>query len=232
METPAALLRRWKASLPARVTIAGCLAKNPTAYKWKAPYRLLVLREVLFWRAYDLLTQAQLLHEQMHTLGSRLLLRSALETVAVLAYSNHCTRAFLDGTTTFDEFETKTRVLLLGSRDKTTKYPSINVLTILKHVDKAYPGVLAVYETLSESAHPNYEGVCFGYSEIDFERDETSFGVKLHEMWADRHDALFALIAMVFEYEYNDVWVPQQEQLEAHLAAHDQELEVGRVSDA
>jgi hypothetical protein len=231
MEVPKQILQRWKASLPARLTIAGCLAKNPTAYKWKAPYRLLVLREVLFWRTYDLLVQAQLLHEQMHTLGSRLLLRSALETVAVLAYSNHRTRAFLDQSITFEEFEISTRLLLLGSRDNTTKYSSVNVLTILERVDRLHPGVLAVYNTLSESAHPNFEGVCFGYSEIDYERDETSFAVKIHDMWADRHDSLFAVIATVFEYEYDEVWAPQQEQLEAHLAAYDHGLKSDRGTD-
>ena len=122
----------------------------------------MVLRECLFWRAYDALLQAQLLHEQRHTLGSRLLLRSALESVAVLAHLNQATRQLLDDEITYDAFDIKTRLLLLGSRDQNTKYESTNVMTILRHVDKNYPGVLAVYGALSESAHPNFEGVCFG----------------------------------------------------------------------
>jgi len=134
--------------------------------------------------------------------------------------------------TTFEEFELKTRVLLLGSRDKSTKHQSINVLTILKHVDGSYPGVLKVYDTLSEAAHPNFEGVCFGYSEVDYERHETSFAIKLQEMWADRHDSLFSLVALVFEHEYNEVWAGQQEELEAWLVAHDKELGVGQSGNA
>ena len=97
MDAPASLLQRWKSSLPEKVSVGGAMAKNPTAYKWKAPYRSLVLREALFWRTYDLLSQAQLLHENHHMLGSRLLLRSALEAVATLAYLNQGTRALLDG---------------------------------------------------------------------------------------------------------------------------------------
>lgn len=224
MEEPASILRRWKASLPSKVSVGSGLAKNPTAYKWKAPYRSLVLRETLFWRTYDLLNQAQKLHGQQHTLGSRLLLRGGLESVAVLAYLNQCTRAVIDGAATFEEYEQKTSVLLLGSRDKSTKHQSINVLTLLKHVDGSYPGVLNVYNTLSEAVHPNFEGVCFGYSEIEHEQHETSFAIKLYDMWAYRHDSLFSLVAMVFEHEYNAVWAPQQEQLEAWLVAHDKDL--------
>lgn len=228
MDAPVSILQRWKASLPDKVSVGGALARSPTAYKWKAPYRSLVLREALFWRTYDLLSQAQLLHEGHHTLGSRLLVRSALETVATLAHLNQSTRALLDGDVPFDDFDKKTRLLLLGSRDQTTKYESVNVLTILKHVDKSYPGVLGVYNTLCESAHPNFEAVCFGYSEVDYERDETSFAIKLYEMWGDRHDALVSLVAMVFEHEYNEIWAPQQERLEAWLTEHDTELTVSR----
>jgi hypothetical protein len=224
MDTPAVLLQRWHASLPPQVSVGGALAKNAIAYRWKAPYRSLILREALFWRTFDALSQAQLLHEHRHTLGSRLLLRSALESVAVLAHLNQITRQLLDGALTFDVFDHKTRVLLLGSRDQNTKYESVNVMTILKHVDKNYPGVLGVYNTLSESAHPNFEGVCFGYSEIDHERAETSFAVKLYDMWADRHDSLLLLIGAVFEHEYNDVWAPQHELLEAWLVKHNSEL--------
>lgn len=220
MDTPVVLLQRWKASLPLEVSLGGALAKNAIAYKWKAPYRSLVLREALFWRTFDALSQAQLLHEHRHTLGSRLLLRSALESVAVLAYLNQTTRQLLDGALVFDAFDRKTSLLLLGSRDKNTRYESVNVMTILKHVDKSYPGVLGVYDKLSESAHPNFEGVCFGYSEVDHERDETTFSIKLYEMWADRHDSLLALIGAVFEHEYNEVWAPQHELLEAWLTKH------------
>lgn len=232
MEAPAAILERWKTSLPSKVTVGSCASKNPTAYKWKAPYRSLVLRETLFWRTYDLLNQAQKLHEQQQTLGSRLLLRGGLESVAVLAYLNQCTRAVFDGTATFEQYEDKTRVLLLGSRDKSTKHQSINVLTLLTHVDGTYPGVLSVYNMLSEAAHPNFEGVCFGYSEINYECHETLFAIKLYDMWGDRHDSLFALVAMVFEHEYNSVWAPQQEQLEAWLVAHDKDLIPSPSNDA
>lgn len=224
MENPSALLQRWQSSLPAKVTVGGLFAKNPVAYKWKAPYRSLVLRESLFWRTFDALNQAQILHESKHTLGSRLLLRCALESVAVLARLNQVTRQLLDELIDFDTFDKKTRLLLLGSRDQNTNHESVSIMTIIRHMEKYYPGVLNVYNILSELAHPNFEGVCFGYSEVDYERDETVFACKLYEMWEDRHESLFMLISSVFEHEYNEIWKPQQELLEAWLKNHDHEL--------
>ena len=85
--------------------------------------------------------------------------------------------------------------------------------------------MLSVYATLSESAHPNFEGVCFGYSDVDEERDETVFGAKWFEMWGDKHNSLFMLTAVVFETKYNDVLAPQIEQLERWLTDNDKELQ-------
>ena len=130
------LLIRWKASLPTNVSVGGALAKNTIAYKWKAPYRSLVLRETLFWRTYDLLNRAQKLHDEKQTLGSRILLRSALETVAVLIHLNQLTSRVLDGSLDFHLFDDKTRKLLLGSRNGSTKHTSINVLSILEYCEK------------------------------------------------------------------------------------------------
>lgn len=134
------------------------MSRNQTAHKWKAPYRSLQLREVVFWRLQDLLNQSFLLHQQGHGLGARIILRSAFETLAMLIYGNQLMDQALIGSLNFHEFSTKTEVLLLGSRDGSTPFNSINILTVLTKCDNQYPGILAKYERLSESAHPNYEG--------------------------------------------------------------------------
>lgn len=225
------ILRRWKDSLCTDVSVGGLLARNATAHKWRAPYRSLVLRETLFWRTHDLLTQAHLLYEANHILGSRILVRSALESVATLIYVNQLTARVLEGSLHFHEFDDITRKLLLGSRDGSTKHSSINIVTVLKHCEKNYPDVAGVYATLSECAHPNFEGVCFGYSDVDHERYETHFSNKWHSMWGDRHESLVKLVCMVFETEYNDAWAPRIRELEEWLVVHDAELEAtkGRV---
>jgi hypothetical protein len=116
------LLGRWQASLCQNNSLAELFARNPIAYKWKAPYRSLLLRESVFWRTHDLLTQAHLLFTQNHILGSRTLLRSALETASILIYLNQMTKCVLIGSLDFHEFSDKTSQLLLGSRNKTTKH--------------------------------------------------------------------------------------------------------------
>ena len=50
----ARLIERWGASLCQRVSVSGLISRCKIAYKWKAPYRCLVIREALFWRMHDL----------------------------------------------------------------------------------------------------------------------------------------------------------------------------------
>jgi hypothetical protein len=219
------ILKNWEASLCQNVSLAGLLARNPTANKWKVTYRSLVLRECVFWRTHDLLVQSHTLFKNGRILGSRILLRSAFESVATLIYLNQMTEQVLAGKLHFHEFSAKTCQLLLGSRNQTTKHSSINIITVLGHCDKKYKGISDEYAILSESAHPNFEGACFGYSRVDHERDETNFANHWHSMCSGDHESLLMLIAEIFENEYNNVWPQQLEALEAWLVEHDAELE-------
>ena len=232
MRQPEQVLLRWKASLPSMVSVAGLYARCPIAHKWKSTYRSLVLRESLFWRTFDLLTQAEALHSLDHTLGARVLLRSALETVALLVHLNQVTEKLISGSMTYQDFDAKTRRLLLGSRDGSTKHQSVSTITVLEHCDKRFPGLSVVYATLCESAHPNFEGVCIGYSDVDHDRDETHFSNNWSAMWADRHEDLFILIAKLFEYEYNEIWPPQLDRLEAWLVENDSRISNDGTKDA
>jgi hypothetical protein len=171
------------------------------------------------------LEQAQLLHEAGHTLGSRILIRSALESLAVLIHLNQLTERVLSGTLGFHEFDSRTGTLVLGSRDGSTSRNSLNIATVLEHCEKKYPGISGIYATLCECAHPNYEGVTVGYSEVDHEQHETNYSNRWQEMWADRHDSLTELICKVFESEYNDVWSDLFVRLERWIEENDATLE-------
>lgn len=221
----AVTLERWKLSLCQKVSVAGLIARSPVAHKWKATLRSLTIRECVFWRVHDLLTQAHLLHQAGHTLGSRILIRSALESVATLIHLNQLTGKVLAGSLNFHAFDLTTRALLLGSRDGSTKHTSINIVTVLSHCEKKYKGISSIYATLSECSHPNYEGICIGYSEVDHEQFETNFSNRWSELWADRHDRLVELVAAVFESEYNEVWPDLFAKLEKWIEQRDAELE-------
>lgn len=122
-------LNIWEGSLCPQIEWAGLVARNPVAHKWKATYRSNVLRELVSWRLHDLLSQTLALLKLDHVLGARILLRSSIETLAILIYLNQITDAVLNGGEDFFDFCEKTSRLMLGSKDESTKRASINVMS-------------------------------------------------------------------------------------------------------
>jgi len=225
MQAVAQTLSNLKTSLCRRVDVGGLFSRNAVAHKWKAPFRSLSLREGVAWRTQDLLEQSLMLHGSGHGLGARILLRSAFESVAVLIYLNMLTRQVLAGALDFHEYSKKTSTLLLGSRDKSTDHSAINIATVLKKCDARYPGIEKLYADLSESAHPNYEGVCVGYSKVDHENFVTTFSNRWQAVYGGNHVDLIALCLMVFHSEYDNEWADSFSKLESWIAENDAILE-------
>jgi hypothetical protein len=225
------ILADWRASHVTSIPVGGLLSRNAVAYKWKAPFRCWLLREAAFWRVTDLLTQSYALHLQGHALGARIILRSAFETVSMLIYLNQQIQQVLDGSLGFHAFATKTSVLLLGSRDGSTNHQSINIVTILSKCDSRYPGIERLYAALSESAHPNYEGMLAGYSKVDREEHETRFSNRWMEVFGKTHLGSMEVCMMTFEHEYNDVWPSLMDRLEGWISYNDSELEKTKPTD-
>lgn len=221
-------LEAWKGSLLQSLPVGGLNARNPLAYKWKATLRAWTLREVVFWRLHDLLTQSFELYQHEKLLGARILLRSGFETLATLIVLNQLMRSVIDGSLDFHQFSAKTSVLLLGSRDGSTPHASINIATILDKCDKRYPGIAKLYGVLSESAHPNYEGMVEGYSKVDHDERETRFSNRWAQMYGAYHIGSMELCMVTFEHEYDDVWPDLMSKLEVWLEANDGMLEATR----
>jgi len=218
-------LALWKDSLFPSIPVGGLLSRNPVAHKWKAPFRSIMLREAVFWRLHDLLTQSYALHQQGHGLGARILLRSAFESLATLIYLNQLMQQVLDGKLNFHAFSEKTTILLLGSRNNERGPRSINIVTVLEKCDKRYPGLMQLYADLSESAHPSYEGLCMGYSTFNRDEHETTFSNRWMELYGDRHLYSMELCMTTFHHEYNDVWDELFVKLEKWIEANDAQLE-------
>jgi hypothetical protein len=218
-------LSTWRASQLKSIPIGGLLSRNPIAYKSKAPFRCWLLREAAFWRITDLLTQSYALHDQGHALGARILLRSAFETLAVLVYLNQFIQQVLDATLGFHAFAEKTSVLTLGSRDASTTHQSLNIMTILSKCEKRYPGIEKLYAALSESAHPNYEGLLAGYSKLDRIEGETRFSNRWMQIFGKTHLSSMETCMMTFQHEYDDVWPSLMTNLEDWINENDYILE-------
>jgi hypothetical protein len=219
------LIAGWHKSLCPHIELASLISRNNTAHKWKATYRSIVLRELVCWRFTDLLAQAAHLIRSQHILGARILIRSAIETLAILIYLNQRTEAVLNGTMSFFDFASMTSRLMLGSRNATTRHEAINILSVLEKCEKRYPGIAKVYGDLSESAHPNYDGVTAGYSEINEKEYKTEFKNRWAERAGQRELELLEICVRTFEEEYNDIWPGLFAKLEHWLVANDATLE-------
>jgi hypothetical protein len=224
-ETVEHALARLKASLVPSFDIGGLFSRNGVAHKWKATFRSLLLREAVFWRLEDLLQQSYALHKMGHALGALILLRSALETLAALIYLNQLTASVLDGSLNFHTFSDKTAVLLLGSRNRMTGLTAINIQTVLQKCAKRYDFIEKFYADLSESAHPNHEGLILGYSRPDRENFIENFANHWSHMYSQTHEGKMFAVIMMFEHEYNSVWTEQFSALEGWLVKNDAELE-------
>jgi hypothetical protein len=224
MNTVRAALDQWQAALCREVPVGGVFARDPEVHRWKAPLRSLILREATAWRAHDLLQQAVLLSEASHLLGARILVRSAIETLATLAYLNQITRAVVSEEISYKDFSDKTVRLLLGSKNKSTSAESINIITVLGKVEKRIPGLTDVYADLSESAHPNYDGTAKGYGTIDHAEFTTHFSNKWAREYAPGFESFVRVTAHLYQVEYDEEWTDAWECLEAWMRTHPDKL--------
>jgi hypothetical protein len=166
-----------------RVDILGLRQRNPIAHKRKATFRSLELRETAFWRIHDLLTQAYELHLAHRALGARILLRSAIETLATLIYLNQATAAVLAGEQNFGQDCS----IVTWFEEQVDRARSIE-----HHYDphKARKGVsrdagcvrLSIRDRTSE-----LRGMSFGYSRIDRDNHIAEFSNSISAMHEATH---------------------------------------------
>lgn len=214
-------LANWRGSHMKSIPRGGLLSRNPVVYKWQAPFRCWLMREAVFWRVTDLLVQSKLLYDQGHGLGARILLRSGFETVSSLIYLNMKAESVASGELDFWEFSSLTSRLTVGSKNSKDGLQSINVMTTLKKADRKYPGVLRAFENLSESAHPNFEGLVWGYSKVDHDEDQTDFSNRWMELYGDEFLTLTSVCMEIFDHEYGEVWPVAMEHLERWISEND-----------
>lgn len=224
------LIEAYRGSLCSEIDAGGLLARNCTAHKWKVTYRTIILRELVSWRFVDLLQQAILLEKSKGFVGSRILIRSAIETLSVLIY---CVRKMENIVRTgegFHEYGQKTVNLLLGSRDQRTKHNAINVLEVTKLASKQYPELQKAYDELSETAHPNFEGMMNMYSIVSDRGMNTKFTNDASQIYERSQLSTIAFLCLIFEHEYNDAWSAAFEKFEAWTEANDASLEASKPS--
>lgn len=224
-------IQDYQDTLCKEIAIPSLIKRNPIAHKWKVTYQSLCLRETVAWRFVDILSQSWILHENDKAIGARILLRSAIETLAMLIFLNQLTEAVVAENVSFKEFMDKVLNLFSGCRDGSTDQKATNIVTVFQKCERKYPGIEKIYGWLSESAHPNYEGMRLSYSNTDKEKMITSFSNSTNNLYAPMHEDGVLLAMEIFEHEYNDVWSAGFEKLESWLVQNEDRLESFKAKD-
>ena len=212
----------YQRSLAAEIDAGGLFSRNSTAHKWKLTYRILILRELVSWRFCDLIKQSILLEKSDCFIGSRILIRSGIETLSLLIYCTRKMENIVRVGSGFHEFSKKTTDLLLGSNDDRTEFASVNFLRVAA---KSYPELLRAYKDLSETSHPNWDGMSYLYSEVSEKGMLTKFTNDTGRIYKDSQLALLALLCGIFEIEYNENWTRAFNAFEEWIVTNDVKLE-------
>ncbi|MEX2500579.1 MAG: hypothetical protein WD397_17070 [Wenzhouxiangellaceae bacterium] len=218
-------LEKWESTLCKEVDMASLFSRNPEAHKWKLLHRIYMLRELVAWRFVDLLKQATFLACEEMYIGSRILLRASIETLALLIYSSQKMDSVVKTGQGFHELSDATSKLLLGSRNEMTKHQSINILTIVKKADKKYAGIFKMYGDLSETTHPNWQGMSATYSIVDSENYKTELRNNSKDLFVGEQKPIMNYIMAIFESEYNRAWPASYNAFESWVGLNSNNLE-------
>jgi hypothetical protein len=178
---------------------------------------------------HDLGQQILLLSDARHYLGARILLRSAVETLALLTFLSNKIEQVISGKQSYFEYDEFTSRALRGTRNDTTTPAAVSIMTALEKTGQKYPEITEIHQLLSESAHPNSDGVLFGYSSSNPKLYETNFANYWEERFGGIQDPATAIVFSRFEMEYNDVWPMTLEKFENWLEENDARLETEKI---
>ena len=130
----------------------------------KLPFKVMSLRATLLYRVVDLAESSLSLLPDRAT-GAAILARAVMETVALFFALRTLVAAVVEPRQ-LNNFDEKIMQMTFGSRAGHTSEQALNILTIIKHMDKAFKGMAHWHAQLSEFAHPNYAGVLGSYGAV------------------------------------------------------------------
>lgn len=140
----------------------------------KLPFKAAFYRDSLLWRIEELGRAALRAYDEGDHVAGILLARGTIETVAALWELHRLVSDYRgDAIDALDEALMK---MLMGSRVRDDRPASPNILTALDRMTKSLPDFRAIYDQLSEFAHPNDAGTASSFAKLDIVRLEATFG--------------------------------------------------------
>ena len=221
-------IKTYEETLCRSLDIGSLIARNEVAHKWIVTFGVYVIRETSCWRFVDIAKQAHMLGEANSIAGARILTRAAIETLSTLVYSISKMEEVVSGKISFEEFCECINRVYMGSRIDKELPETINVLTMVKNMEKKHQGILDIFEDLCETAHPSMIGLTDGYTKINREEYVTAFGNFWLEKYGHQHEQALLICMEIFEKEYNEEWIEKFHALEKWLVENDSDLEKRR----
>jgi len=160
----------------------------------KVPYKALEIREALLYRATDLADAACMLFETENLVSAACITRAFQETLAVLFCVNRKVKKAIKDKN-INHLDEDLMKILMGAKNISEMPDPINILKMIDRVDKEIPTFRAVYDNLSELAHPNWAGTLGIYSKINKENIWTDFGRNISGRDGIRHQGIISLFA-------------------------------------
>ena len=160
------------------------LSANDVSPIAKVPYKARVLREVLLHRTWELGDSAYTQYENGRVIPAFTLTRAAFETACVLFDLHRRVKAAVNSDALGDLDEEFLMKALFGRRDDPkVPYHSLNVLTVVDHVDKYVAGgrkeregvLRRHFDNMCEFVHPNWAGAMGAYCH-DIDERHSEFG--------------------------------------------------------
>jgi hypothetical protein len=143
----------------------------------KIPFKALCCRAGLLWRFDELGRAACDSCDRGDVVAAMVLTRALIETACKLWHLRELIARQVDNgvESNFDELMVR---LLVGNKIEGPT-EAINVLTLIDRADATFPRIRYIYDNLSESAHPNYDGTGGAFSKIDSATNVVRFGRRM-----------------------------------------------------
>ena len=142
---------------------------------FKLPFEVEYLRESLIYRLFELIDAGLKLLKNQNLLGSVICSRSAQETIAALSYIDELIDHSLRQQEVTHLREMSHR-LMFGAHNSDPGVEKINILTLIKKIDRRLPGFEKHYFALSEYAHPNWSGTMGLFAQTGGQEVRVDFG--------------------------------------------------------
>ena len=154
------LIVKLKIELPAKIDFFQLSEKS------KLPWKAASLSALCFYRIVELGEVSVDLYERRLPVSAFLITRSAMETTAILYWLyEKLTKAVENNNK--EEVSQFLDKAMLGSKNKLSPLDSYNSLTAIDKVEKIHEGFRENYDSLSETSHPNWQGLLCPYGKID-----------------------------------------------------------------